>query len=501
MGENDGVVDPQICRMLVGGLFAALLGVACVPGADPTPGKNGSAGDGAHPECPLPSTDLVADDLTDGEESLTFNLPPGLRCHLDFAVDTEMLLEVTVRGGDGALLSFDIDDENHPTGHRPGSVLLPGDHVFSLGPFSNDTSVTATFIDRGPPVEAVDRDRSLVWIQSNILDNSTLIGLSRLMNVVDSLAPGPRWANLLAAFSQTAHSERAGPQLLLEDLQAEFGEDPTQWDLDALPFVITAVHNRLDLAGSDHCGEFRVSLSSTHPIHQPLHFLFLFTQAPLEGDRDPTGALTCLESARQWAHLSTLSEDSFLEAADALLDRHLRPEHFFLVESVEFTVAPWEWRQWRQVENPEPHFENIPLFQQVDAERLNEPGPARDAFLDFVEANAEALNSRTLLIPEAHRPQSVRVNQGVPWIPLDLSGVDPAVLEAHPQLRQNIEIMGCAACHATDADFVQTRTDRTFSDFYDKELDARADVLWLWHQGEKPAIPFGPLQHDPVLPP
>ena len=74
------------------------------------------------------------------------------------------------------------------------------------------------------------------------------------------------------------------------------------------------------------------------------------------------------------------------------------------------------------------------------------------------------------------------------------------MLRDFPDLRGNIEIVGCPACHSADAEFVQTRPDRTFSPFYDKELDARAAHLLTAHAGEGADVPFGPLQEAPVLP-
>jgi len=106
------------------------------------------------------------------------------------------------------------------------------------------------------------------------------------------------------------------------------------------------------------------------------------------------------------------------------------------------------------------------------------------------------LDARTIELPERFRPQSIRVNQGVPRAPLDLPA-NPAF----PNLRKNVELVGCAACHTTDAEFVQTRTDRSVSPFYDKELRARAEHLARLARGEAPRAPFGPLQSAPLLPP
>ena len=90
--------------------------------------------------------------------------------------------------------------------------------------------------------------------------------------------------------------------------------------------------------------------------------------------------------------------------------------------------------------------------------------------------------------------------QGISRPPLSLAGLDPAVAAAHPMLRQQIELMGCPTCHTTDADFVQTRPDRTVSPFYGKELEARRINLEVFGKGQGEPAPFGPLQLSPVLP-
>jgi mono/diheme cytochrome c family protein len=133
-------------------------------------------------------------------------------------------------------------------------------------------------------------------------------------------------------------------------------------------------------------------------------------------------------------------------------------------------------------------------------ERVNAPGPLREAFLSFVQANAAALAGRWQEIPRAYRAPSIRIHQGVERTPLSLAGLDPAVSAAHPALRQAIERVGCAACHTADADFVHLRPGRGPSPFYVKELSARVDWLARAAQGLAPQAPFGPLQKDPVLP-
>jgi len=146
-------------------------------------------------------------------------------------------------------------------------------------------------------------------------------------------------------------------------------------------------------------------------------------------------------------------------------------------------------------------FDNPPLFQQLDLERINQPGALRTAFLSWLSTYADAAESRRLAIPEMFRPPSIRAASGVPRAPLSLAGLDAQVLAQRPTMRQQLELIGCAACHTADADFVQTRADRTISPFYAKELDARARHLERLSAGEAPRAPFGPLQPMPVLPP
>lgn len=348
--------------------------------------------------------------------------------------------------------------------------------------------------DHGPPIDDVAIDRSLTWSDATLLDDPSTAGLARLMRTVSD-EPGPMLAAWFDRFATTAHSERAGPQRLLADFAAAHGSDPRRWDLDQLPFRVTGVHNRIDLADGTHCGELRVSLASIDPIHQPFHLIFLYRQPATEDDRAPDDTAHCTATSLRWARLSALEPAAFRSAARAWLDEALRFDRLLVIESLDFLISPWEWRQWFLEGGA---LENRPLFQTVDTPRLNTDGPDRAAFLAWVEDNAALLDARRMPIPEQFRSPSARVNDGVPWIPLRLDGLDPSIASAYPTLRQEIEMVGCPACHATDADFVQTLPDRSFSPFYTKELDARA--VRLIELGA-PRPPFGPLQTSPILPP
>ncbi len=359
--------------------------------------------------------------------------------------------------------------------HRlPLSLALAGASLFACAPAKDEP--------RTPPAATIEE--SLFFTQTEIVDDPAVAGLAKIMAAF--AADGHGGALLEAwfeAFATTPHSARYGPPLLLQDVRAQQGNDATQWDLDALPFRVTAIHNRIDLARNGHCGELRVSFASTHATQQPLHLIFLFRQPGPD----------CEALAWRWAELA--ESPAFAADAKALLGELFVPENALLAETLEQTVSPWEWRQWT-FDGGVPA--NPPLFQTVDIERLNQAGTERDAFLAWVDANAAAIDARSMEIPPQFRSQSARVADGVPRVPLDLTG--SAAVATYPEIRKQLEIVGCPVCHTTDANFLQTRSDRTPSPFYEKELDARLAHLTSLVAGAPGAVPFGPLQPAPVLP-
>jgi hypothetical protein len=340
------------------------------------------------------------------------------------------------------------------------------------------------------PIPAAVVERSLVWVDPIVVDDPGIVGLARVMGAI---APdghgGQALVDWFERFGTTAHSERLGPALLVAELRATHGADPTAWDLDALPFAVTAVHNRIDLAPRDGgCGQLRVSLASTHAVYAPLHLIFLFRQAPQPDDVDGD-EIHCLGTAERWARLGELDGAAFADAARAWLDAALTRDAFLLAESVELTVSPWEWRQWTGVSDWPAAPDNPPLFQTVDTAALDQPGALRDDFVAWATDNAAGLAARTVEIPARFRAPSARVPPGVPRDALDLD------VAGYPDLAAAIEIVGCPACHTTGAEFVHTTPQRTFSDFYERELDARAARLDLMNQGADVGVPpFGPLQ-------
>ncbi len=363
---------------------------------------------------------------------------------------------------------------------------------------TGEGTVTVTIWARGEPTPPVRRERSLFWTEPLLLDDPSLVGLGKVMAAAAEDGHGGVMLDAwFRRFATTAHSERAGPAQLADEIALAQGPDPSVWDLDLLPFVVTGVHNRIDLAGrSGGCGELRVSLASVHPIYAPFHLIFLFRQVPEEDDVALGTLVHCLGTARRWARLSNLDGGDFVSAAAAFLDERLTHDRFLIAESVELTVSPWEWRQWAPVGGDA--LDNPPLFQTVDTETLNAPGPLRDDFLGWVADNAALLDARQIEVPERFRAPSARVAQGVPRTQLSLAGLAPAVSAAYPDLRDRIEIIGCPTCHTDDAEFVQTSVQRTVSPFYDRELNARRDRLGLMSAGGEVSLPpFGPLQPLP----
>jgi len=444
----------------------------------------------------------TAADLGCSEPALAVTLPsthaltigPGAACEASLTITSSHVVELTAPG---AALLVDDRPEDEPGWQRP-RALPPGVHPISLdNPSPSPITITLKILDHGETPPPLLRERSLVWTQPALVEAPDSCRLACVLKAIAADGHGGalvrQWFD---RFATTIHSERLGPKNLLDEFAGQAGPDPTLWDLDTLPFIVTAVHNRLDLRTAEHCGELRLSFASVHPIFRPFHLIFLFAQPPVPEDISPNGALHCAATALRWARLGQLPEPEFIAAAHALVAEHVTLANFLAAESNEFTIAPWEWRQWFFTD-PQT-LDNRPLFQTVDIPRLNTPGPGRDAFLAWAEANADALTERRLLIPEEFRAASARANQGTPWVPLQLT---PALDAAHPDLRRNLEIVGCPACHATDAEFVQTLPNRTFSPFYAKELDARALHFAGIYTGDAVTPPFGPLQPDPLLPP
>jgi hypothetical protein len=339
---------------------------------------------------------------------------------------------------------------------------------------------------RGAPAPAARIGLSLVWNDPPVVDDRAMTGLARVLAAASEDGHGGALLDAwFRRFATTAHSERAAPAQFMDEIAATYGDDPTAWDLDALPFDAVAVHNRIDLAPhTGDCGELRVSIASMHAIYAPLYLIFLFRQTPAADDIAPDGTVHCLGTARRWARLSALEGDALVAAQAAWLDQALTHDNFLLAETVELTVSPWEWRQWVPIGGDE--LDNPPLFQTVDTPALNQPGALRDDFLSWVDSNRNSLAARTIEIPERFRARSARVTQGVPRELLDIGDVD---------LAATIESIGCPACHTTNAEFIHSKVSGEFSPFYDAELEARAARLDLMTAGaELPVPPFGPLQ-------
>jgi hypothetical protein len=235
-----------------------------------------------------------------------------------------------------------------------------------------------------------------------------------------------------------------------------------------------------------------VSVASTHPTFAPVHFIFLFRVPPEADDATPDGAIQCRGAARRWARLADLDGATFATAARAIVDAGITRDRFVLAESVELSLSPWQWRQWLPAADDT--FTNPPLFQTIDVERANAPGPTRDALLAAVAADAGAIAARTWPIPVGFRSPVAEVQPNVKATLVDLLPLAD-VLAMYPDLPRSLGMVGCPRCHTDDADFVQTGADRRPSPFYDRELDARAARIDALNRGDIVApAPFGPLQ-------
>lgn len=478
-----------------------------VPTAASTSEGGGDAAGGAGPV----AIDLATpqDEAGEGRAQTTLDIG-GRRDVLIDVGDGDRILEIEVLHGPSVAMTLEAApapsaiDVGESAPDEP-EIATDG-HWFRPRPVASGTATlhlvgegeaTVTAFARGAPVPAARRERSLVWTDAALLDDPSAIGLAKVLaSASDDDHGGVMLDRWFRRFATTAHSERAAPATLMNEIAAEQGDDPADWDLDALPFRVTGIHNRLDLAARNgDCGELRVSFGSTDPVVSPLHVLFLFRQLPREDDVRLDQEIHCLGTARRWSRLAALDDDAFLAAARAWIDDGITHGDFALAETVELTVSPWEWRQWKKVGPDE--LDNPPLFQTVATPLVNAPGALRDAFLDFVRENADGLDARQVLLPQGFASPSAQAPPSAPAERLDLDGIDPAVLASHPNLARNIEITGCPTCHTEHAEFVQTSLDRTFSPFYDAELDARARRLDRLGAGlAEPTPPYGPLQDD-----
>lgn len=368
--------------------------------------------------------------------------------------------------------------------HVPAPAPASGELAFEL---AGDGRVALTVWARGDVLPPVARDRSLAWFDGALLDED--LTFARVMAAIADDGHGGRLLDRwFRAFAAGPGAGRATFAQFLDEVAAAQGADPAAWELGALPFQITGVHNRVDLAAAGHCGELRVSVASTHPTFAPVHLIFLFRQVARADDVTPDGAVHCRGTARAWARLTAAGDAAFRAEARAVLAAGLVRERFVMAESVELSLSPWQWRQW--VPDGNGGLSNPPLFQTIDVERVNAPGAVRDAFLAEVAANADAIAARAWVVPARFRAGVAEVQPNAKAPLVDLSP-----LSVPPELPRALGMIGCPRCHTDNADFVQTGVDRRPSPFYDHELDARAARLDALNRGESPPPPpFGPLQ-------
>jgi hypothetical protein len=426
------------------------------------------------------TNDPVVIELDDHTVTRSFEVD-GSREVIVRAGDAPIVIEAWVEGG-----ALEVDAEQLAAG-ASASWLAPrvasGDLELIV---SGDGTVTFSAFARGTPAPAAQRGRSLAWLDGEILDDPDVVSFERVMSSIASDGHGgallDRW---FSAFAAGPGAGRATFANFLDDVKASQGSDPSAWDLGALPFKVTGIHNRIDLATSDHCGELRVSVASTDPVFAPVHLIFLFQQPAADDDVTPDGFVHCRGSARRWARMSAIDPGEWKATAREIVATGFTRERFLLAESVELSISPWQWRQWIPQGDA---MINPPLFQTVDVARVNAPGELRDAFVAEVGANADAIVARTWRVPARFTATVADVSPNIKAPLVELPELPPAVPMA-------IGMIGCPRCHTENADFVQTGIDRKPSPFYDRELDARAARLDAMVVGEWPArVPFGPLQ-------
>lgn len=413
--------------------------------------------------------------------------------------DRPLVVEAWVDGGAFA----DVPDAQRAAGASDAWLApqpIDGDRIVTI---TGDGTVTLAVSARGTPPPAADRDRALAWLDGALLDDPSVVSFAAVMAAIADDGHGGRLlARWFAAFAAGPGAGRAAFARFLDDVAARQGDDPARWDLGALPFAVSGVHDRLDLARlgpGGHCGELRVSVASIDPTFAPVHLMFLFRQVPEADDVTPDGFVHCRGTARRWARLAAIAPADWPAAARAWLAPRLVHDRFLLAESVELSLSPWQWRQWRP--DGDGGLINPPLFQTLAAARLNVPGPDRDALLADVRANADAIAARTWEIPARYRDAVAEVAPGATAPLIDLSPL-PDVLARYPELSRALGVVGCPRCHTEDAPFVQTSLvagpeglARVPSPFYDRELDARAALIDALDAGAWPApVPFGPLQ-------
>jgi hypothetical protein len=294
------------------------------------------------------------------------------------------------------------------------------------------------------------RDRALAWFDPALLDDPGVVSFAGVMAAIsDDNHGGALLQRWFTAFASGPGAGRATFAQFLDEIETTQGNDPTAWNLAAVPMKVTGVHNRHDLGRGADCGELRVSIASTHPTFAPIHFIFLFRNPVLDDDATPDGAVHCRGSARRWAHLASLDTAAWHAAARELVATSFTRERFLLAESVELSISPWQWRQWQP--DGTGGLANPPLFQTIDVARVNAAGPTRDAFLADVSANLAAITAR--LGDAAAVPQRRR----------EVSRAQAPLVDLTPPRRTELPRtlgMTVARCHTDDADFLQTGFDR-----------------------------------------
>ncbi len=446
---------------------------------------------------------------------------PGTNPVEDRAVNVLLELRVEVEAPEKDLTpeyvhaSLDGVDQREP-GWVGIQSLVTGEHVLRVTS-ERDAELRFYLRSEGELPRSLNSALSLEWPTNHrVVSNKDVVGLGRMMALISAEGHGgPLLAHWLGSFESAEGPSRSGPAALLAHLQSTKGADPALWNLDDLNFTVSSVQNRIDLRDANSCGQLRVVLTSPATgFEDAFQMVFLFQQPPRPLDYTPLGTLHCTSTALVWARLSAAGVQP-VTAEDPLtsvLENILQRGNFLRVKTSEKIGAEtdYEFREWILALNPDPTatpalrniLVNRPLFQTVDTPRLNTPGPERDAFLAYVGDNAAALHARTALIPQQFLAVAARAD-GVNWTPLDLTGVPQATLDAFPQLRQQIEVVGCTGCHRSRAgtQLIHSRRSGGHSAYLVEELIARTVDLLRLSTGVPQPVPYGPLQANPVLPP
>nr|MBA3454004.1 hypothetical protein [Deltaproteobacteria bacterium] len=183
-----------------------------------------------------------------GEEpEAVIDLASALDENLEGAITSRVDGDVTIQVGDRPLVLEAWIDGEWIAPHTAS-----GDIDLAVGPG------TLTVWARGTPPPPAQRERAIAWFDPALLDDPTTISFARVMAAISDDGHGgallDRW---FRSFASGPGAGRATFAQFLGEVAAMHGSDPGAWDLAVLPFRVTGVHNRADLARGEDCGELR----------------------------------------------------------------------------------------------------------------------------------------------------------------------------------------------------------------------------------------------------